>query len=135
MNDLGVFSRLVELIELGKEDESGLHKMMLELVYEMSRIQRLRVEELGKCCGQSSHDKKNLMKSLVLVGDESIMYLFALIEELSDDVNDSYHYPLIKVLVRLTPQQSDALILMTPIPSSFLTNNIWSRPTVATAMH
>lgn len=70
-----------------------------------------------------------------MVGDESIMYLFTLIEELSDDVNDSYHYPLIKVLVRLTPQQSNTLILMTPIPSSFLTNNTWSRPTVATAMH
>lgn len=63
MNEIGVFSRLVELIESGKEDESGLHKMMLELLYEMSRIQRLQVEELGKRCGQSSHDKKNLMKS------------------------------------------------------------------------
>ncbi|MCJ1261690.1 hypothetical protein MMC22_001556 [Lobaria immixta] len=86
MNEIGVFSRLVELIESGKEDESGLHKMMLELLYEMSRIQRLQVEEL------------------VLVGDESIMYLFTLIEELSDDVNDSYHYPLIKVLLVLNEQ-------------------------------
>lgn len=51
MSDIGVFSRLLELIEMGKEDELGLHKLMLQLVYEMSRIQRLRLEELGKCCG------------------------------------------------------------------------------------
>lgn len=43
------------------------------------------------------------MKTLVLVGEESIMYLFGMIEEVSDDVNDSYHYPLIKVLVCLSP--------------------------------
>ena len=63
MNDIGVFSRLLELIESGKEDESGLHKVMLELVYEMSRIQRLRLEELGTGCGQSRYKKKLLTKN------------------------------------------------------------------------
>lgn len=58
MSDLGVFSRLLELIEMGKEDESGLHMLMLKLVYEMSRIQRLRLEELGKCCGQSGMTRR-----------------------------------------------------------------------------
>lgn len=101
MNDIGVFPRLLELIELGKEDESGLHRMMLELVYEMSRIQRLRLQELGQCWA-SQLRQEDLMKTLGLVGDESIMYLFNMIEELSDDVNDSYHYPLIKVLVRVS---------------------------------
>lgn len=135
MNDIGVFSRLLELIEMGKEDESGLHILMLELVYEMSRIQRLRVEELGECCRRSSYEKKNPMKILGLVSDESIMYLFTMIEEVADDVNDSYHYPLIKVLVRLSREKSDATKLITPISSSFLTNNIWSQPIVATVMH
>lgn len=47
MNEEGVFPRLVELIHLGKEDNLGLHPMLLELLYEMSRIQRLRTEDLG----------------------------------------------------------------------------------------
>lgn len=59
MSDIGVFSRLLELIEMGKEDESGLHKLMLELVYEMSRIQRLRLEELGKCCAIWLQEESN----------------------------------------------------------------------------
>lgn len=35
----------------------------------------------------------------VLVDDEFVKYLFALIEELSSDYNDPYHYPVIRVLV------------------------------------
>ncbi len=48
MNEEGAFPRLVELIQEGKEDDSGLHRMLLELLYEMSRIQRLRTEDLSK---------------------------------------------------------------------------------------
>lgn len=47
MNEEGVFPRLLELIMERKDDESGLHRMLLELLYEMSRIQRLRIQDLG----------------------------------------------------------------------------------------
>lgn len=35
----------------------------------------------------------------VLIEDDFIMYLFGVIEGLSNDVNDPYHYPVIRVLV------------------------------------
>lgn len=50
MNEEGVFPRLVELIHLRKEDNLELHRMLLELLYEMSRIQRLRPEDISNCC-------------------------------------------------------------------------------------
>lgn len=34
------------------------------------------------------------------VNDDFILYLFQLIEALSDDADDPYHYPVIRVLVR-----------------------------------
>jgi hypothetical protein len=37
---------------------------------------------------------------VVLIEDDFIVYLFQIIEEYSDDVNDPYHYPVIRVLVR-----------------------------------
>lgn len=36
---------------------------------------------------------------VALIEDDFIIYLFQIIEELSDDVNDPYHYPVIRVLV------------------------------------
>ncbi|KAL8693161.1 MAG: hypothetical protein Q9218_001943, partial [Villophora microphyllina] len=80
MNAEGIFSTLVELIYGGKDDDAGLHRMLLELLYEMSRIQRLRIQDL------------------ILIEDDFIQYLFGIIEGLSDDVNDPYHYPTIRVL-------------------------------------
>lgn len=35
----------------------------------------------------------------VLIEDDFILYLFGVIEGLSNDVNDPYHYPVIRVLV------------------------------------
>jgi hypothetical protein len=81
MNTEGCFPRLVELIKKGKRDDPGLHRLLLELLYEMSRMQRLSTEDLGQ------------------VDDDFIAYLFQIIEELSDDVDDPYHYPVIRVLV------------------------------------
>ncbi|KAL8784446.1 MAG: hypothetical protein Q9213_003969 [Squamulea squamosa] len=83
MNEAGIFLRLVELIHERKDDDAGLHKMLLELLYEMSRIQRLRIQDLK---------------------DDFIQYLFQVIEGLSDDVNDPYHYPIIRVLLILNEQ-------------------------------
>lgn len=48
MNEEAVFPRLLELIREGKDDDAGLHQMLLELLYEMARIQRLRVEDLSE---------------------------------------------------------------------------------------
>jgi hypothetical protein len=81
MQTEGCFLRLIELIREPEKGEVLLHRLLLELLYEMSRLQRLRIEDL------------------VLVDDEFIKYLFQIIEELSDDVDDPYHYPVIRVLV------------------------------------
>ncbi len=83
MNNECCFSRLLELIKEGKKDDARLHRLLLELLYEMSRMQRLTVEDLAK------------------VDDDFVKYLFEIIEQLSDDVDDPYHYPVIRVLVRV----------------------------------
>lgn len=81
MNREGCFPRLLELIKEGKRADPTLHRMFLELLYEMSRMQRLSIDDLGQ------------------VDDEFVAYLFRICEELSDDVDDPYHYPIIRVLV------------------------------------
>jgi hypothetical protein len=81
MNKEGCFPRLIELIKLGKRDDARLHRLLLELLYEMSRVQRILAEDLG--CAD----------------DDFVVCLFNIIEELSDDVDDPYHYPVIRVLV------------------------------------
>jgi hypothetical protein len=53
------------------------------LLYEMSRMQRLKIEDLSQ------------------IDDDFVKYLFQITEELSDDVDDPYHYPVIRVLVRI----------------------------------
>ncbi|KAK0516881.1 hypothetical protein JMJ35_000036 [Cladonia borealis] len=86
MNEEGAFPRLLELIQGRTDDDAGLHRMLLELLYEMSRIQPLRIEDL------------------TLIEDEFVAYMFQIIEELSDDVNDPYHYPVIRVVLILNEQ-------------------------------
>lgn len=83
MNNESCFSRLVELIKEGKKNDASLHRLLLELLYEMSRMQRLKTEDLSQ------------------VDDDFVKYLFQITEELSDDVDDPYHYPVIRVLVRI----------------------------------
>lgn len=75
------FPRLLELIHERREEDPQLHRLLLELMYEMSRVERLRAEDL------------------MIVDDGFIHYLFRLIEEVFDDVHDPYHYPTIRVLV------------------------------------
>ncbi|KAF2768530.1 hypothetical protein EJ03DRAFT_117361 [Teratosphaeria nubilosa] len=83
----GAFPRLVELIRTRTDDDdTGLHRLLLELLFEMSRIQKLDREDL------------------VTVDDGFILYLLQLIEELSDDAEDPYHYHLIRVLLVLNEQ-------------------------------
>ncbi|EOO02555.1 putative ldb17 protein [Phaeoacremonium minimum UCRPA7] len=86
MIDEGCFPRLVELINGRRDDDLRLHRLLLELMYEMSRIERLRTEDL------------------LQVDDNFVLYMFQLIEGLSDDVDDPYHYPIIRVLLVLNEQ-------------------------------
>lgn len=48
MNNEGAFPRLLELIHTRRgEEEAGLHRLLMELLYEMSRIQRVKLADLG----------------------------------------------------------------------------------------
>lgn len=49
MQNEGVFPKLVELVREKREGDSGLHRLLLELLYEMSRMQKLTREDLGEC--------------------------------------------------------------------------------------
>ncbi|KAG6006095.1 hypothetical protein E4U21_007392 [Claviceps maximensis] len=81
------FPRLLELIISHQEEaDPHLQRVLLQLMYEMSRVQRLKVQDLA------------------LVDDEFVHYLFGIIEGLSDDVQDPYHYPTIRVLLVLNEQ-------------------------------
>ncbi|KAJ5190405.1 uncharacterized protein N7498_009390 [Penicillium cinerascens] len=90
MNGEGAFARLLELIQALRKEEMdggpGLHRLLMDLLYEMSRIQRVKIEDL------------------VLVDDDFIRCLFDIIEDLSFDVTDPYHYPVIRVLLVLNEQ-------------------------------
>jgi hypothetical protein len=79
----GCFIRLLDLIKGCGGQDARLHRLLLQLMYEMSRIEHLRPEDL------------------LQVDDGFVMYLFQLIEALSDDASDPYHYPVIRVLVCL----------------------------------
>jgi hypothetical protein len=49
LNQEGAFTRLVDLISGPKQDEdTTLHRMLMELLYEMSRIQRIKPDDLGR---------------------------------------------------------------------------------------
>ncbi|KAI9368742.1 hypothetical protein BJX61DRAFT_522596 [Aspergillus egyptiacus] len=90
MNEEGAFPRLLELLHAQtkhREDSTaGLHRLLMDLLYEMSRIQRIRI------------------KDLALVEDDFIQGLFDIVEHLSYDANDPYHYPVIRVLLVLNEQ-------------------------------
>lgn len=86
MIEEGCFPRLVELINGRREDDRRLHRLLLELMYEMARIETLRVDHL------------------MCVDDNFVIYMFELIEHGSHDDNDPYHYPIIRVLLVLNEQ-------------------------------
>lgn len=94
------FHRLIELINGRKEDDPPLHRLLLELIYEMSRIQKLRIQDL------------------VHVDDCFVNYLFELTELLSDDVNDPCHYPIIRVLVGCSPHTPGKVTHLTYIEAA-----------------
>ncbi len=48
LNEEGAFKRLMDLISSPTQHEDVvLHRMLMELLYEMSRIQRIRPNDLG----------------------------------------------------------------------------------------
>jgi hypothetical protein len=48
MHEEGVFARLIDLVQLSSvQEEPQLHQMLLELLYESSRIQRLKWADFG----------------------------------------------------------------------------------------
>ena len=57
------------------------------------------------------------------VQDDFVRHLFQIIEELSDDVNDPYHYPVIRVLLVLNEQFLMAASKLGPSPN-LLTNKV-----------
>lgn len=110
----GAFGHLVALIQGNTDDDTGLHRLLVQLLGEMSRIQRLSWDDLA------------------MVEDSFIIYLFRLIEELSDDANDPYHYPIIRVLLVLNEQYMCHAVSREPVhdldcvtgPRQTLTNRI-----------
>ncbi|KAF2717848.1 hypothetical protein K431DRAFT_322853 [Polychaeton citri CBS 116435] len=107
MQTESAFPRLVELVRERRDDDLMLHRLLLELLFAMSRIQRLAKEDL------------------TTVDDAFILYLFQLIEHVSDDADDPYHYPVIKVLLILNEQYMVlASTSSSPKPDQTLTNRI-----------
>ncbi|KAK4099945.1 hypothetical protein N658DRAFT_525163 [Parathielavia hyrcaniae] len=96
----GCFLRLLDLIKGCGDTDGRLHRLLLQLTYEMSRIEHLRPEDL------------------LQVDDGFVMYLFQLIEALSDDAGDPYHYPVIRVLLVLNEQYMVASTSAAVDPSS-----------------
>lgn len=105
MQHEGAFPRLVELLQgMAAEaySDRSLHSLLMGLLYEMSRIQRLTWEDLSS------------------VNDTFILYLFQLIEGLSDDANDPYHYAVIRVLLVLNEQYMVISATGTPLTNRVL---------------
>ncbi|KAJ5295885.1 hypothetical protein PENANT_c001G00830 [Penicillium antarcticum] len=111
LNEEGAFARLLDLIQAMRradmDGDAGLHRLLMDLIYEMSRIQRVKIEDL------------------VLVDDDFIRCLFDIIEDLSYDVTDPYHYPVIRVLLVLNEQfMISAHDPVDDRPSGHLTNKV-----------
>ncbi|KAI8939511.1 hypothetical protein NX059_003282 [Plenodomus lindquistii] len=83
----GCFARLIELVQMDSvQEDIRIHQMLLELLYESSRIQRLNYDDF------------------MAVTDGFVLFLLGLIEGASDDSEDPYHYPVIRVLLVLNEQ-------------------------------
>ncbi|KAF8448444.1 hypothetical protein BGX38DRAFT_1330311 [Terfezia claveryi] len=82
----GLFPRLLEVVGCKKASEDKeCRNRLLDVLYEMSRVQRLRWEDLAA------------------IDDAFIIYLFELVEEQAE-MEDPYHYVVIRVLLVLNEQ-------------------------------
>ncbi|KAK7943269.1 uncharacterized protein PG986_012382 [Apiospora aurea] len=105
----GCFHRLLELMNSHRDDDPRLYRLLLELMYEMPRFERLRPEDL------------------MHVDDGFVSYLFEMTEGLSDDAHDPYNYAIIKVLLILNEQYmvaSTAAAADPTSPNALLTNRV-----------
>lgn len=80
------FRRLIDLIRLKQTIKPTLLDLLLKLLYEMSRCQQLSIDDLK------------------IVDESFVISLLDMIEELSQDIDDPYHYPVIRVLLVLNEQ-------------------------------
>ncbi|KAK7931960.1 hypothetical protein PG985_002672 [Apiospora marii] len=96
----GCFHRLLELMNGHRDDDPRLYRLLLELMYEMPRFERLRPEDL------------------LHVDDGFVSHLFQLTEGLSDDAHDPYNYAIIKVLLILNEQYMVASTAAAADPAS-----------------
>lgn len=51
------FPRLIELVRSKRDDDVALHRLLLELLFEMSRIQKLSSVELSECTARPSLER------------------------------------------------------------------------------
>ncbi|TGZ85523.1 hypothetical protein EX30DRAFT_26354 [Ascodesmis nigricans] len=89
-----LFGRLVELVRTKRDEDWLLWRVVLDLMYEMSRMQRLRPQDF------------------LSINDDFVHYLFGLVEEDPYDHEDPYHYPIIRMLLVLNEQY-----MLSPSPS------------------
>ncbi|RDA82843.1 hypothetical protein CP532_0941 [Ophiocordyceps camponoti-leonardi (nom. inval.)] len=107
MLDEACFARLLELLDARRDDvDPRLYQLLLQLLYEMSRVQRLEADDLA------------------LVQDDFVRCLFQDVEGVSDDADDPYHYPTIRVLLVLNEQYMLASTDPTPDVDVTPTNRI-----------
>ncbi|RKF63175.1 Protein dip1 [Erysiphe neolycopersici] len=105
MKQKGCFPRLVKIIIPGQKKDIALSSLLLELLFEMTCCQKLSTDDLSQ------------------VNDEFVMNLLSMIEELSNDPEDLYHYLAIRVLLVLNEQYMLASI-MPQKDSPLLTNRV-----------
>ncbi|RKF80895.1 Protein dip1 [Golovinomyces cichoracearum] len=86
MNHRGCFPRLVKLCHTDDKGNLALLSLLLKLLHEMSWCQQLSLIDLRQ------------------VDDDFIISLLSMIEELSNDAEDPYHYIVIRVLLVLNEQ-------------------------------
>lgn len=128
MTDEGAFLRLIELVQTLEDAGAGLHRLLMQLLYEMGRRQRIRQEELSMSMFRGYELQLN---GSVMIEEDFVVYLLSLIERLSDDASDPYHYPVIRVLLVLNEQYMvathtapvSALKSPPPIPQTFTNNH------------
>lgn len=69
MNEEGAFARLLELIQALRREEMdggpGLHRLLMDLLYEMSRIQRVKIEDMGMNSGSYRYQGDELKCVLI----------------------------------------------------------------------
>ncbi|KAF3942145.1 hypothetical protein ABW19_dt0206976 [Dactylella cylindrospora] len=82
MLEQNAFERLIELVWRDVDRLNfGFHKLLLEVFYEMCRIQRLRMQDLE------------------IIQDDFIKHLLEQVEDGRGDPDDPNNYAIIKVLV------------------------------------